>query len=432
MWSLDTLISRGAAVRRPFVLCALAALAAGITVIAGEGKPSQKADDIQTLLEKAEVVRGEQRPFAKPDTKQKPTTLSDEEIRRIAEYYRGQYPFESLRKRLSYEQRLAEDRPKPKLSETATARLKQQDDPQGLMESRRAYGGTFRAKSLSMLHSDEVRKFITQEGFGITRFGPPSPGDLELPEVEPIAFDRPPVLSAAHLDNKPVPPPAREPDYTKLLGDWSNIPEKEHEQVVQQRYDRWTMENNPLRMPTWPRLIAMHEDSSDSFASRWRNGLVKDVDRVAGFAPHALAFMPRVRMAAPRRRWAFSHGEDQEKLQSKRIWQVSRMQLMSLLKHETPGVYRSDRLPKMKELANAKTRPLDEFEAAALKRLRHGEDIVTRSRTNRILMLGSLRAAKRCLDCHDVHRGELLGAFSYELTRKKPIVVLSKPIAQRN
>ena len=31
-------------------------------------------------------------------------------------------------------------------------------------------------------------------------------------------------------------------------------------------------------------------------------------------------------------------------------------------------------------------------------------------------MLGSLRAAKPCLDCHNVQRGELLGAFSYRLT----------------
>jgi hypothetical protein len=31
-------------------------------------------------------------------------------------------------------------------------------------------------------------------------------------------------------------------------------------------------------------------------------------------------------------------------------------------------------------------------------------------------MLGSLRAAKQCLDCHNVQRGELLGAFSYRLT----------------
>jgi len=30
-------------------------------------------------------------------------------------------------------------------------------------------------------------------------------------------------------------------------------------------------------------------------------------------------------------------------------------------------------------------------------------------------MLGSLRAAKQCLECHTAKRGDLLGAFSYVL-----------------
>ena len=32
------------------------------------------------------------------------------------------------------------------------------------------------------------------------------------------------------------------------------------------------------------------------------------------------------------------------------------------------------------------------------------------------MMAHALRAAKQCLDCHNVQRGELLGAFSYRLT----------------
>ena len=35
-------------------------------------------------------------------------------------------------------------------------------------------------------------------------------------------------------------------------------------------------------------------------------------------------------------------------------------------------------------------------------------------------MLGSLRAAKQCLDCHTASRGDLLGAFSYALHANLP------------
>jgi hypothetical protein len=59
---------------------------------------------------------------------------------------------------------------------------------------------------------------------------------------------------------------------------------------------------------------------------------------------------------------------------------------------------------------------LNEFEASALEKLRSDEDLVVQSEGENYQMLGSLRAAKQCLDCHNVQRGELLGAFSYRLT----------------
>ena len=51
----------------------------------------------------------------------------------------------------------------------------------------------------------------------------------------------------------------------------------------------------------------------------------------------------------------------------------------------------------------------------ALAKLWHDEDVVVKSAGDDYRMLGSLRAAKQCLDCHSVQRGELLGAFSYSL-----------------
>ena len=96
-------------------------------------------------------------------------------------------------------------------------------------------------------------------------------------------------------------------------------------------------------------------------------------------------------------------------------FQLVRLELVSLLKHETPVAYVSKHLPQMDELRDAPTRPLDDFERHALDRLRSDEDLVIDDAPNRIRMVGSLRAGKDCMECHSVRRGELLGAFSYEL-----------------
>ena len=64
---------------------------------------------------------------------------------------------------------------------------------------------------------------------------------------------------------------------------------------------------------------------------------------------------------------------------------------------------------------------LTDFEAKALKALREGEEVVTEATTNEIHMVGAVRAAKQCTACHDVKRGTLLGAFSYDLRRDPPV-----------
>ena len=77
----------------------------------------------------------------------------------------------------------------------------------------------------------------------------------------------------------------------------------------------------------------------------------------------------------------------------------------------------------MDELRKAPTRALTGFEERSLASLRNGEDLVTDATVNRIHLLGAVRAARQCLDCHNVERGALLGAFSYELRRTPPLVV---------
>src|SRR5207244_854013 len=98
-------------------------------------------------------------------------------------------------------------------------------------------------------------------------------------------------------------------------------------------------------------------------------------------------------------------------------WRVYRLELVSLLKFDEPGVYISEYLPRMDELKDAKTRPLDAFEKKSLEELQQGEDLRVSVAGDQMRMLGSVRALKQCLKCHHAERGELLGAFSYVLRR---------------
>ena len=88
--------------------------------------------------------------------------------------------------------------------------------------------------------------------------------------------------------------------------------------------------------------------------------------------------------------------------------------------HEKPVAYVSANLPRMDELKKAPTRPLDRFESGGLEKLRGGEDLVTAEAGANLRMLGAIRSARQCVDCHGGRRGDLLGAFSYTLVGVKP------------
>jgi hypothetical protein len=90
---------------------------------------------------------------------------------------------------------------------------------------------------------------------------------------------------------------------------------------------------------------------------------------------------------------------------------------LDVLKHEEPVAYLSKHLPRMDESRDAPTRPLNPFEKSALVKLQKGDDLQTETTTSQIHMLGSIRALNQCVTCHRVHRGDLLGAFSYTLCR---------------
>ena len=161
-------------------------------------------------------------------------------------------------------------------------------------------------------------------------------------------------------------------------------------------------------IPDLESLQKFHHESHDSFAMDFQFGLFETRDRVAGFEPHAMYFDYWNGNLIP---------EGNDVRENPVNWKVNRLELVSLVVHDEPVVYSSDHLPKMDQLSEHETRPLNAFEADSLGRIVNGEDLVTNATAHRIEMLGSVRAASSCTECHGVKRGELLGAFSYELIR---------------
>ena len=143
-------------------------------------------------------------------------------------------------------------------------------------------------------------------------------------------------------------------------------------------------------------LQALHQNSVVDFSYPGGQGYARDRRHVAGFLTHGFSKVP-----VPDDEWA-----------------VQTLDLLSLLCHPEPVAYVSAALPRMDELREAPTRPLDAFEAGGLKELMDGEYMVVGEAGDKLRMLGSIRAVELCTKCHGAERGDLLGAFSYTLGRK--------------
>jgi hypothetical protein len=219
------------------------------------------------------------------------------------------------------------------------------------------------------LHEDSVRDFIESPGFGITRQIGPNKEFIELPEADPI----------------PLPPAAQQ---AKAAATTSAFPESPADAI--------------LIVPAEQDLRDMHQDSILDFVNPKGFGFIKDREHVKGFQAHHFHALPSLK---------------ESPTQTQR-WRIQSLELVSLLKHEEPVAYLSKHLPRMDELRDAPTRPLNPFEKSALFKLQKGDDLQTETTTNQIHMLGSIRAVNQCLTCHRVHRGDLLGAFSYTLCRE--------------
>ncbi len=225
-----------------------------------------------------------------------------------------------------------------------------------------------RVRSLNLIHSRHVENFARAQGFGVGRMmmGPGKMDDW----IEPsdIPFDK----TLIPFDKTTLPTILQIPRLDLLdAGD-------DHTEVHQ---------------------ISIHD-----FFNFQSFGFVRPDGSAAGFIPHVFHRHPL---------WDSETELD---------FDLEQLQLVSLRRFDEPRAYVLDHLPRMDQLSskNAKTRPLNAFEFGALKKLRSNEEVVSQEELESIQMMGAIRAADHCLNCHNAQRGELIGAFSY-LFRKKTI-----------
>lgn len=269
---------------------------------------------------------------------------------------RQEFPIVSLENRLAYEH-LGRARYAPQndiYSVSVSNRLDELDS--------QLSNANFRRHQLERIHDYEHELFIRSMGFGVGRMPPVVTGPAELPPLRDIRFDEAPTGDGAPY------------------GGW--------------RAFSWKGRSNSIEN--------VHVVSRNDFFDPDSFGAVLEPKlKIIGFIPHALHYPPTA------------------SLEDRRAWSLDRLELVSLLKFDEPRVYVLDHLPRMDQLSgdNVPTRPLDAFESGALEKLWTAEDVVIDHEGNDYRMLGSLRAANQCLDCHSAKRGDLLGAFSYALHR---------------
>ena len=129
-------------------------------------------------------------------------------------------------------------------------------------------------------------------------------------------------------------------------------------------------------------------------------------DQHAGFVPHAFHYSPN----------ALQREQQKEEPE----WVVTKLELISLHRFGKPTVYVSETLPRMDQLngSDVPRRPLNAFERRHLAEIWNSDnDIIVDESQKPVRMLGAIRAVDECLACHTGNRGEVLGAFTYQLRR---------------
>lgn len=284
---------------------------------------------------------------------------------------RAEYPVTSVAERLAYEKPPA-DRPEAVADFAGTALA-----PAVLMnlvsQEERQMQRSYRNYIFESLHDETRDRFVGSQGFGNMRMA--GLNRMETGRTPAKSIDQPEPDARSRDDATPdagVTPPA-DSDVARSAA------------------------------PSRPKLEALHASGAEQFVGPERRGYAKNREHVVGFEPHRFEKLP-----------ALDAGGSVE-------WRLVKLELVSLLKHAEPRVYVSTHLPRMDELKDAPTRPLDGFEGANLPLLRTASDTVVVEELNSVRMLGAVRADKTCLECHNVARGELLGAFSYVFRRATPL-----------
>lgn len=270
---------------------------------------------------------------------------------------RAEFPYVSMEQRLPRPIERAAD-----LGSAAIDHLEVLEDHIEHPESR-GRDGELRKQHLRQLHEHTVMAFANRPGFGAGR----------------MSVRRQWILRQPPRTGSAIPQPG-----TRLVFAWSSG-ELETAQVGEK--ESWDEDS-------W----SIHRSGVVDFVHPDTFGYFRDRQHVAGFQPHHLSKLPKL----------------------VENWSLQTLDLVGLIVHDKPVAYVSENLPRMEELREAQTRPLDEFEAVGLNALRHGEDLFLRERPEGRRMLGAIRAAKQCVACHGCERGDLLGAFSYTMTRADP------------
>jgi hypothetical protein len=231
-------------------------------------------------------------------------------------------------------------------------------------------GWARRRRTLEVVHASIVEQFANAPGFGMARMPYMLPFDLQ-------ERNEPPVELRGTKDESPS------PGHPDPLG---GLP---------------LAFARPGTTPSrFERLWQVHKSGLRDFFDPDDEGLVRDRDHVAGFVPHRFSqdFPPPPPPPSGRLEW-----------------ELCRLELVSLRRFGRPMVYATNRkLPRMDELSHVPTRELNAFEAGALESLAQGEELAYAQQGKSVLALGALRARDTCTKCHEVERGALLGAFSYE------------------
>jgi hypothetical protein len=277
-----------------------------------------------------------------------------EEIRKL-KALRQEFPITSLANRLQYEKVHGPDAGASiaTLSNQVASRLVE-------FEEALDWDG-YREHQFRQIHSREYERFVRASGFGVGRMIRPRPESLRRPPLVDIPFDA------------------------------------EYDAQAYADVDGWRAAVHAGKSSDVKHLHAVSQ--LDFLDAEGFGAVIEPRNQVVGFVEHAFHHPPAAGM------------EDRE------LWTIERLALVSLLRFDEPRVYVLGHLPRMDQLASedVPTRPLDPFESESLKRLWTEADLVISDDGSQIRMLGSLRAASQCLDCHNAERGELLGAFSYVL-----------------